>query len=243
MFPERRCSVAAALCSFPGGSNRPQSGAHPAAGSHYRNPAQSGKRVDPLHGQVQQASSPGAEPGPRCRDLDCFAGRPPVENGGISSNEWARLRRASDMEEIPEFTNWGELSTRPGERIGGSRQDPRRAIYGGWQARGTLKELPSLKAWCGELDIVEECPCGGKFRTRKDWFRVLTVPLLDEAESITSVSLVKLLEKRFFEEVSLRGRVCGQCKEGTRHSKEQAPQRTMVSLAPQKLFVQLMRMS
>ena len=30
----------------------------------------------------------------------------------------------------------------------------------------------------------------------KDWFRVLTVPLLDEAESITSVSLVELLEKR-----------------------------------------------
>ena len=22
-----------------------------------------------------------------------------------------------------------------------------------------LKELPSLKAWCGELDIVQGCPC------------------------------------------------------------------------------------
>ena len=202
MIPKRRCSVAAALCSCPRGSYRPQSCANPAAGANHRNSAQSGKRVDPLHDQVQEASSPGAEPGPRRRDLDCFAGDPPVENEGKSRNEWTRLRRESQMDEFPESANWGESSIRPGGRVGGSRQDPRRSIYGGWQARDTRPQGAALSK--GLVWRARHRPRmsmrGGKFRTRKDWFQVLTVPLLDEAESIASVSLGSLrsgTSKRF----------------------------------------------
>ena len=39
--------------------------------------------------------------------------------------------------------------------------EPQRPVIDSHTQALGLKELPSLKAWCGELDIVQECACSG----------------------------------------------------------------------------------
>ena len=68
----------------------------------------------------REASSPGEEPGSRLRDLNCCAGDPCLENAATPRKGSAHIRRASHLEEVPQFAAWGESKVRPSIRVGGS---------------------------------------------------------------------------------------------------------------------------